>query len=171
MGHYIQVIIAKDSIIDGIESDWVHGNKLTLSQGFSLIPMIAQFFDDVNELNNIRESDSFDEFEFLSSSVEELLKSKSHNSKVAYIETEYFGGTGVQSSILFEDQKIKIGPLRTETIWDERSNSYQQIPEGKGAINQILEQLGVSTLNKNDEFDSLGLGNFRSNEKIIDSIK
>ena len=171
MSHYVQIIIAENSIIDSIEADWVHGNKLNLSQGFSLIPMITQLFDDINELDNTGKSDSFDEFEFLSSSIEGLLKSKSYKSKVAYVETEYFGGTGVQCGILFENQKIKIGPLRTETIWDERSNSYRQIPEGKGAINTVLKELGVSDFNAKDEFDSLGLGNFRSNEKIVDSIK
>ncbi|WP_420387023.1 hypothetical protein [Roseivirga sp.] len=170
MRHFIEVIIAEDSIIESIESDWIYGNKLTLSQGFSLIPMTTNFFDDINDLVNIRKVDSFDEFKFLSSSVEELLMHKSHNSRVAYIETDYWGGAGVQTGILFENQKMKMGPLKTEIVWIERDNSYQQIPQGKTAVNRILEQLGVSRIGEKDEFDSLGLGNFRSNEDIINSM-
>lgn len=70
--------------------------------------------------------------------------------KVAYIEAEFFGGVGMQASIVFENEKIVSEPQVS-----------------KNAINLALQYLRVSKLNFFDEFDALGLGKYRHTEEWI----
>ena len=71
-----------------------------------------------------------------------------------YLETEYFGGVGDQSAYYYKNGKLV--------------NEYLQ---SHGCINECLSQMGIQRVNKNgwdcDEFDSVGLGRFRTNESII----
>ncbi|WP_257196959.1 hypothetical protein [Acetivibrio clariflavus] len=62
---------------------------------------------------------------------------------------------------MFENSKIKIKPLKTETFWDEKTNSFCHKPEGEKAINIVLKELGVYKEKGRDEFDSIGLGSLR----------
>lgn len=70
--------------------------------------------------------------------------------KVAYIEAEFFGGVGMQASIVFDNEKIISEPQVS-----------------KNAINLALQYLGVSRLNFFDEFDALGLGKYRNTEEWV----
>lgn len=63
---------------------------------------------------------------------------------LAYLETDYFGGIGTQAGLLFEKGNMTVEPV-----------------EGEGTINYILERMGVYRERGKDEFDSLGLGNYR----------
>ncbi len=167
MGHYIQCIIGKDNVINELTNNWIHANKLSLKEEFSLIPMTEELIDDINELANCGSDLAHDEFEMLSKSVELVLKEISHLGKIAYIETEYFGGSGVQSAISYKNGKIQDGPKSTKTEWDNNKHEFRHTPCGVQAINSILLGLGLPEREDKDSFDYLGLGNFRSNEKII----
>lgn len=71
---------------------------------------------------------------------------------IAKIETDYFGGSGSQSAKLFVNGK-KIYDKSDEQDWSARP------------INQVLKQLGVQIdKNYHDEFDTVGLGKYRTNE-------
>lgn len=171
MAHDIQIIVAKETIINQITIEWFQASSLSLPQGFAMIPITMKFYDDINELANNQKPKPYKEFDMLSSSVEEFIRVKSHQRIIAYIETDYFGGAGAQSAILFENQQVKIGPLRTKTNWDAESQSYKDTPEGYGAINEVLKELGVYKLKDKDEFDSINLGHYRSNEEIVEEAK
>lgn len=124
--------------------------------------MSNDLYDDIAELIDSKlEIDYSKYFDFFSPSVYELLVQESRNGKLAYIETDYFGGVGSQSAILFEKGFIKIKPHKTETYWDEKSSSFLHKPEGDKAINIVLKELGVYKENGKDEFDSIRLGNYR----------
>tara|TARA_R110000868_G_scaffold320909_2_gene581911 strand:+ start:1192 stop:1551 length:360 start_codon:yes stop_codon:yes gene_type:complete len=73
---------------------------------------------------------------------------------VAYCETDYFGGAGQQTGKLWDKMKNK--------IFDQTS-SY-------AVINEALELLGVKRDEGKDEFDTIGLGNFRTNHDIDEEI-
>ena len=80
-----------------------------------------------------------------------------HNIKadktVAYVRTDYFGGCGDQSATVMEnDKEIYIGD--TELGSDS-------------PINEALKLLGVEKSFGNDEFDTIGLGNYRSNDDFM----
>jgi hypothetical protein len=78
--------------------------------------------------------------------------SVSDGTKVAYIEAEFFGGEGTQSSMIFEN-----GNIVSDSI------------VSANAINLALQHLGVARLSFPDEFDALGLGRCRDTEQWLNA--
>ena len=70
---------------------------------------------------------------------------------IASISTDYFGGMGYQSAKLFVDGKIE---YEADDEYD-----YSIRP-----INTVLKKMGVVRNDGMDEFDMIGLGNYRTNE-------
>jgi hypothetical protein len=70
---------------------------------------------------------------------------------VGVLSTDYFGGAGHQEGKLFVNNK-KEYEGSSEFNWSERP------------INTILMKMGISKKEGLDEFDTVGLSNFRSNE-------
>jgi hypothetical protein len=70
---------------------------------------------------------------------------------IAKISTDYFGGTGHQEAKLFVNNK-KEYDKSSEFDWTERP------------INTVLKMMGVSKKDQKDEFDTINLSNYRSNE-------
>ena len=67
---------------------------------------------------------------------------------LAYVETDYFGGTGGQSATAWVDGREVMAP--------------QSARGGGGPINQALRRIGVERTEADDEFDTVGLGERRS---------
>lgn len=70
---------------------------------------------------------------------------------VGVISTDYFGGSGQQEGKLFVNNK-KEYEGSSEFNWSERP------------INTVLMKMGISKKDGQDEFDTIGLSNFRSNQ-------
>ena len=69
---------------------------------------------------------------------------------IGVISTDYFGGAGHQEAKLFMNNKKE---------YDESSEiNYSVSP-----INDVLKMIGVVKKDRQDEFDTIGLSNFRSN--------
>jgi hypothetical protein len=81
------------------------------------------------------------------SNVREFGKDKT----IAKISTDYFGGAGHQEAKLFVNNK-KEYDNSSEFDWSERP------------INTVLKKMGIKNKDGMDEFDTIGLSNFRSNE-------
>ena len=79
--------------------------------------------------------------------LDELCRFLSQFAKAAYVEAEYFGGTGTQACALFENSQPASEPL----VDDE-------------AINHALRWLGVQRDHERDEFDAAGFGRHRHTE-------
>jgi hypothetical protein len=92
-------------------------------------------------------------FEGLSARVEEFAVSLSRVAPIAYVETEYFGGVGVQGA----------------AVWIDGARRLLIEPCESGPINDALRLLGVVAREGVDEFDSVGLGRHRSNKVWLDS--
>lgn len=76
-------------------------------------------------------------------------------SQCAYIETDYFGGGGTQRAYYYEDGRR----------WKFETKSAIDYPR-VGNINKALRLMGVFSKSVLlDEFDTVGLGKFRTNEK------
>jgi hypothetical protein len=69
---------------------------------------------------------------------------------IARISTDYFGGAGHQTAKVFIDNK-KVYDKSSEFDWKENP------------INDALKMLGVEHKPGADEFDTIGLGRYRSN--------
>lgn len=160
--HCIRCFIGKKDLMNVFVNNWVEAEIIDLSQGFSLVFLTDELYDGIEELVNSKLDVDYSEFfYYLSPSIYEVLVQESREGMIAYIETDYFGGVGRQSAILFENSKVKMEPLKTESFWDEKTYSYYHKPEGEKAINLVLKELGVYKQKEKDEFDSVGLGNFR----------
>lgn len=167
MAHQIQCIIGKKEIVEEMATSWVELRVVPLNGGFCLIPLTDFIIDDINELVDEGDDPAYSEFHLLSKSIEVALKEASRSGKVGYIETDYFGGSGIQSAIAYEGGEVLKGPQLTRTAWDDKRMEYVDIPEGERAINDMLHSLGLAKRDDIDAFEVLGLMRFRSNEKLL----
>lgn len=144
MGHHIKAIIGKQADIQKLADDWVYGKLIELPQDFGMVPMTITLLDDVEEITELSESELDCGLDGLDESVIWLLENYSFHTKLAYIETDYFGGVGTQGGVLYENGREKISPQA-----------------GKGTINVLLKELGAWRKSDTDEFDCLELGKYR----------
>jgi len=72
------------------------------------------------------------------------------NKTIAKIETDYFGGSGNQSAKLFINNK-KVYDKSDEQDWSVKP------------INDVLKLMGIQRISNQDEFDTIGLGKYRTN--------
>lgn len=79
---------------------------------------------------------------------------------LAYIETDYFGGSGTQSAVLWQAGQLLIGPATLDT-----TQGVQRQPT-LWPVNVVLRALGVRAKPPEDEFAAFGLANVRSNDDI-----
>ena len=109
-------------------------------------------------------------YENLSPRTRELLKALSLQGTCAYIETNYFGGLGTQVAEIWENGVLIVGPL---VSFDGVENRMQNpnITVVEAAINQALQTMGRQAQAGKDEFDTLGLGRFRSSRKVWEVIR
>lgn len=82
----------------------------------------------------------------------------SQGASLGYLETEYFGGIGDQSAVLWQNGVLTLGPLSMSN--DDAA--VGQRPRSLWPINTVLRGLGVRSAGHDDEFDALGLGAYRS---------
>jgi hypothetical protein len=80
------------------------------------------------------------------------------NRLIATISTDYFGGCGNQSASVTLDGKI---------IFEVDDNDFPR----SSPINEALKLLGVRRKEGMDEFDTIGLGNYRSSRDFEDSVE
>lgn len=150
MGHCIHAIIGNHESIHKIADDWFQANEIQLPQGFGMILCTNRLLDDIAELmetENESGEPCFPELDYFDISVKELMEQYSFRTKLAYIETDYFGGNGTQSGVLYENGKVAIAPK-----------------SGEGTINALLKELGVWRTPDKDEFDMLELQKYRRME-------
>lgn len=144
MAHCIRAIIGKEPVRK-FANDWVSAKAIELPQGFAMVFMTDELLDDMEELS-VLSGDMFpSELDYFTEAVDDIMKRYSSGDKLAYIETDYFGGYGTQGGVLYENGKIAIPPQKCEG----------------GTINALLREMGVWCKDGNDEFDMLTLGNYR----------
>ena len=148
MGHSLKAIIGKREDVCRISEDWVKAKLIELPQGFGIVPMTIRLLEDVEELMEPSEIEDRFGLDGLDGAVICLLEQYSFRTKLAYVETEYFGGYGTQGGVLYEDGREKIPPKK-----------------GIGTINILLKELGAWRKPNADEFDCLELGKFRHIEE------
>jgi hypothetical protein len=120
-----------------------------LACGLALMPLPEGSSDTVFVLPQAKDGDGF---QYLNSDLDEVLRRASVGGRFVYFETEYWGGVGGQGAALYIDGARTFGPE-----WAEM-----------GPINAALALLGVVTMPPYvDEFDTVGLGLFRTTDRWI----
>ena len=145
MSYTIQAIIARNDIKQEVEEIQLPFVDMPFSM--ILIPLPFEYVSE-NEIPFLPLTDEG------SSSIGEKLAniclSLSNNSKIAYIEAEFFGGEGTQACSLYENGIEVDNPIISSK-----------------AINYALQWLGVKSDRDRDEFDLFGLGAHRNTEDWI----
>jgi hypothetical protein len=112
---------------------------------FALVPITDGLLEALNEGAAVT-PDPSDAFEYLSAPVVAWIAEGSRGGRLAYVEAEYFGGTGAQAAIGFDGGTVTLAAKRSEDV---------------GPINSALHFLGVARASTQDEFETVGLAHHR----------
>jgi hypothetical protein len=150
MGHTVQAFIAKAEVLRDAARGVAAAHVIPVGEGLALLLNTDEFYDEVGKSVGGDES-LYREFYRLSSGLAGLGAEWSTHGPVAYIETDYWGGEGKQSALLWERGLVAYGPAKATL----------------GPINDVLRRMGVERGDHHDEFDAVGLGRYRDNEDWI----
>jgi hypothetical protein len=98
----------------------------------------------------------------LTSGVAEWARLFSRYGEVAYLHSEFFGGSGFHAAIAWRDESVGWGPMFTATADGEAEDHYETMADPRDmAANVLLRRLGVDRSGHFDEFAAAGLDRHR----------
>jgi hypothetical protein len=163
MGHHIQGFIADATVLRSFAADFEHGHVVELAQGFGLLLLCEDLFDESVSKYGTDVKDKTLESHFMFAPVAAILgKQLGVNKPVAYVETEYFGGLGTQAAVVWDRGEITLGPHLLDTDSFQRGRNMPAMSESP--INRALRYLGVHRGDARDEFEAIGLHRGREND-------
>jgi hypothetical protein len=142
MSYFLQALIGSGPALTSGAARFKSASVVPLAQGLALIPLTERLYEDIGSENI---ADGFDK---LSDAVREWAQSLSRTAPVAYVEAEFFGGSGSQSAVAWSQGKPVLLPVHAVD-----------------AINRALQALGVQKGAAHDEFAALGLDRHRRTEE------
>jgi hypothetical protein len=137
MGHSIAGFVARKELLREGTRHLTHAVIASLEQGFGFLPATGDLHDELGDGGS-----PHDEFWGLSDGLARLGAELSRGGPVAYVETDYFGGTGDQAAMVWENGEVVSGPSKSRI----------------GAIHHALLWIDVEKGDADDRFDALGLG-------------
>lgn len=148
MTHSVRLIIGRGESVAAFLRAWPGSRAVELAGGWQAIPVDEALYDAVVARHpGVMRADALD---FAPPGLDAALAAATAGGgALAYVETEYFGGTGGQSAMAYVDGRVKMEPARAE--W-------------AGPINQALRRIGVVPEGEKDAFDTIGLGERRRME-------
>ncbi|MGW6647489.1 hypothetical protein [Streptomyces iakyrus] len=155
MSYDLQAVIADESALRAATRDLSAARLASIGQGLSLMPMTDALFDTLTDGSGA----STLGFRRLPGGFDETLADWSAMGPVAYVEAEYFGGTGEQRAAVWDAGTIALAPLHVD--------EDQPFPPQGSPISQALRRLGAVAGAGEDEFSAVGLHRHRRNEAWI----
>ncbi|WP_264942169.1 hypothetical protein [Sphingomonas canadensis] len=125
-----------------------------MNGGLHIAPLGYQQIDKLTRLEPGRYSEGFKSF---SEGLQAALLKAVDGGTLAFVETNYFGGTGSQAAAVIAGGKVAMQAATAVT----RNPVRRDDP-----INSALRALGVEAASGMDEFDTVGLGRFRDLESL-----
>ena len=113
MGHCIRAFIGNSEKINFLSDNWAK-NPIQLSEGLSMLFLTNELYDEITESAKMNGEITRDNETYLNSAIISVMEAYSNQGKLAYIETDYFGGVGTQTAILYENGKQKFPPIFTD---------------------------------------------------------
>jgi hypothetical protein len=132
-----------------------HAVVVPLAQGLHLLPMTGDLFDEVR--GESRVDRCFVRCQLFPPGFEWTLADWSRIGPAAYVEADYFGGTGSQFAAVWRAGDLVLGPIF-------KPEDAPPPGPGNSPISQALRALGASADGHFDEFDAVGLGRHRRTE-------
>jgi hypothetical protein len=154
MGHHITAVVGTALLIERVAAAAAAPPLTNLQSGLVIAPLGEHQIDAITAL----QPGSYAEgFAYLSEALQSFLSSASLDGALAYIETGYFGGTGSQAAAVFSGGEM----ILKSTTSNTRDPIHSDDP-----INAALRTMGIKAVDGRDEFDTVGLGRFRSMESL-----
>lgn len=148
MTHSVRLIIGREGGVAALLAAWPGSRAVELAGGWQAIPVDEALYEAV--VARYPDAVRAEALDFAPAGLDAALAAATAGGgALAYVETEYFGGTGGQSAMAFVDGAMKMEPARAE--W-------------AGPINQALRRIGVVPEGEKDAFDTIGLGERRRME-------
>lgn len=145
MGHMIAAFVAERPAAEAVARALGKAPVYRLRHNtFLVVPVTDDAFDAVFAAKGESEQVS-PEFWRLTHALADLARECSANGAIAYVETDYFGGAGVQGAAAWRDGRVIVPPTTDEG----------------GPINTALAAIDLVPANGCDAFDTLGLGTVR----------
>lgn len=154
MAYVLEAVIGPAPVVSIAEHYWASATVVPLRRGLGIVPMTGELFDEVSD-GSLEGPPEF--WRFPGGFGRALCDWSSHG-RVAYVEAEYFGGTGRQCSAVWDAGTIIFGPVAVDDD-DGPPPSTAATP-----ISRALALLGVLRGGGRDEFDAAGLGRHRRTE-------
>lgn len=149
MGHSVQLIIGRGAAVQAFLRQWPGARAVELRDGWQAIPVEEPIYAGIEA--KAPGATRPPEMDVSPLGLDLALAGATEGGGgLAYVETEYFGGTGGQSAMAFVDGREAMAPQRARG--------------GGGTINQALRAIGVTRDAVKDEFDTIGLGERRAME-------
>ncbi len=145
----LEAVVATGPVLRELAAGVPEARVVLLGQHLSLLPMTDALFDAVT----VAGAPELDGFWKAPAGLGRLLAACSAIGPAAYIEADYFGGTGTQSALGVGRGKVVLGPLHKG---ERESSAVSGSP-----ISQALRRLGAVKGDHVDEFDAVGLGRHR----------
>ncbi|MBF5043148.1 hypothetical protein FGE12_12185 [Aggregicoccus sp. 17bor-14] len=146
MAHSLEGFIARAELLQTGAKGLTTAKVVPLAQGYALLPVTQALADEVN--GGKERTAAFEQFWRLSERLAHLAESWSALGPVAYVETDYVRGSGVQASV----------------VWDAGTRVLDPSRGAAGPVNWALQRIGVQCDEAQDAFDTLGLGRLRETE-------
>lgn len=157
MGYTLEAFFAPSTVFDRAKDHRPMMAVVPLAQQFALLPLTDEFRDSFASI-----TPAYAAFYKLTPALADWANELSRMGAIAYLEAEFFGGTGTHAAIVWKGGKVVLGPLHTEVRWDGKE--IVAPPIRQNAFNQALRYFGVTLGNSSDEFEALELGRHRGTE-------
>lgn len=160
MGHAVKLLVAHPEVLQRYRTVAPQAVAYTLTAGASLavLPLTDDLQDALHKSYGTGEW--WEEAAGITTTDAAFAARASQAGPLALIETDYFGGTGSQCAALWSG-----GDLVMRTAWLD-SAALRNRPRATWPINAALRGLSLAAAHGLDEFDTLGLANYRSNDDV-----
>ncbi|EOD66602.1 hypothetical protein [Amycolatopsis vancoresmycina] len=149
MGYQLQGAIAAEPVLRELAGTAEYARIVPLTRHLCLLPMTDALFDEIT----VAGAAELDVFWKAPAGFGRALAACSAGGPVAYVEADYFGGSGTQAAQLWDGGQVVLGPLHLA--------EGKPIPAEGSPISRALRWLGVVKGEHFDEFDAAGLGRHR----------
>ncbi|MEM7666985.1 MAG: hypothetical protein AAF250_14100 [Pseudomonadota bacterium] len=170
MGHHINALIGNRRTLAKLIDRFGAPEPTEVPFGLVIVPLDDRRLDELG----IWDERPIGDFCHLNQSMADEIGRWLGQGRAIYIETDYFGGMGSQHAAIFENGEM-LWNRSISTFAKQTKRSLLNVLGGmfsgrhtasKSPISEGLAELGVEAEGETDEFDALGLGEFRMLEAL-----
>ncbi len=154
MGHNITAVIGAPAVVARVVNAAGCPAPTDLKFGLQIAPLGHQQID---QLTQLQPGERFDGFVHLSAGLQNALINAIDQGTLVYLETDYFGGTGSQAAAVLTAGSV----VMRASVPVSREPARREDP-----INAALRALGIEAATGEDEFETIGLRQFRDLETL-----